>query len=212
MDLRAVATAIFFVVAAGTMLSQPSITTTTATGSNVATVSITEPSTSSLETLFNEADIVALVHVVSGDAESYRTVMYKAEVLNAYKGSVDGQVIYFGPFSGTRIGRDYVEFLRTVEMVATPIREHSYGAVRYGEVLNQGYGAMDSSYACVFPGRIPDQSCDYAIRICTDYVKLPKNVPSAPPEKSDPPFGCRWVRKQVFMSLLDHMKQQVGAH
>ena len=61
----------------------------------------------------------------------------------------------------------------------------------------------ESSYACVFDGKEIAQKCDYGVRVCTDYVKLPKSVPAFPPENNDPPFGCRWVRKTVFISLID---------
>jgi len=47
------------------------------------------------------------------------------------------------------------------------------------------------------------QKCDYGVRVCTEYIKLPQSMPAFPPEANDPPFGCRWVRKAVFISLLD---------
>ena len=37
--------------------------------------------------LFKEADVVAEVKIMSGDAEHYPMVVYKAQVLKAYKGT-----------------------------------------------------------------------------------------------------------------------------
>jgi len=50
-----------------------------------------------IEDLFSQADQVAVVKILSGDSEHYATVVYKAVVKNAYKGTVAGQTIYFGP-------------------------------------------------------------------------------------------------------------------
>ncbi len=62
---------------------------------------------------------------------------------------------------------------------------------------------MESSYSCVFDGKEIAQKCDYGVRVCTDYIKLPASVAAFPPEGNDPPFGCRWVRKTAFVDLLD---------
>jgi hypothetical protein len=79
----------------------------------------------------------------------------------------------------------------------------AYGTVPYSEIFNEGYSSMETSYACVFDGKEIRQQCDYGVRVCTDYIKLPKSMPAFPPEDNDPPFGCRWIRRGVFISLLD---------
>jgi hypothetical protein len=62
---------------------------------------------------------------------------------------------------------------------------------------------MEGSYRCVFDGREINNECDYGIKVCTDYIVLPKGTPVFPPlEVDDVPFGCRWVRKSKFLSLL----------
>jgi hypothetical protein len=61
---------------------------------------------------------------------------------------------------------------------------------------------MESSYERVFDGKEIAQKCDYGVRVCTDYLKLPQSIPVFPKE-NDPPFGCRWARKAAFVSLLD---------
>jgi hypothetical protein len=168
-------------------------------------VRITEPGVYNISDLFKAADIVALVKVVSGDTESYEHAVYKGEVIQSFKGVPRGAAVYFGPFVGEKVGWEYVLFLRTARKTITPktMAAPSYGEVPYSEVFNEGYSSMESSYACVFDGKEIVQKCDYGVRVCTDYIKLPPSTAAFPPESNDPPFGCRWVRKAVFVSLLD---------
>lgn len=168
-------------------------------------VTITEPGVYKISELFNSADVVALVKIVSGDTESYDHTVYKAEVMQSFKGMPRGATVYFGPFVGERLGWEYVLFLHSVTKPITPktTAAASYGTVPYSEVFNEGYSSMLTSYACVFDGKEIGQKCDDGVRVCTDYIKLPKAVPAFPPESNDPPFGCRWVRKSVFISMLE---------
>jgi hypothetical protein len=181
------------------------------TSSPTETVTITEPGKITLGQLFKMSDIVAVVQIVSGDTENYKTAVYKAHVVKNFKGVDEGKTIYFGPFVGYKLGSEYILFLRNAKRPAVPTTSQTaaYGIVNYLEIFNQGYSAMDSSYECVF-GNNAD-SCDYAVRVCTDYIILPKGVPASPPEKNDPPFGCRWVHKSKFLSLLDGFSEQPGA-
>jgi hypothetical protein len=168
-------------------------------------VTITEPGVYKISDLFNGADLVALVRIVSGDTENYEHTVYKGEVIQSFKGIPRGATIYFGPFVGEKLGWEYVLFLRNVMKPITPktTATASYGTIPYLEVFNEGYSSMETSYACVFDGKEIAQKCDYGVRVCTDHTKLPKSMPAFPPEGNDPPFGCRWVRKAVFISLLD---------
>jgi hypothetical protein len=176
------------------------------------TVTITEPARIELGLLFNVSDIVAVVKIVSGDTENYKTAIYKAVVLIGFKGTAKEQALYFGPFIGQKLGSEYIVFLRNAKEPAVPTTSQtaSYGTVKYLEDFNQGYTTMESSYACIFDGNVPEQSCDYGVRVCTDYITLPKGVRAFPPEKDDPPFGCRWVRKSKFISLLDEFAERPG--
>jgi len=61
------------------------------------------------------------------------------------------------------------------------------------------------SYECVFDGKDTAQQCDDGVRVCTDYIRLPKTVRAFPPVTENTPFGCRWVRKSVFVSLLEDL-------
>ncbi len=177
-------------------------------------VTITEPAKMTLEQVFKLSDVVALVRIVSGDADNYKIAIYKAVVVKGFKGTEEGKTIYFGQYSGVRLGDEYVLFLRNAKEPAIPTRSPTaaYGTVKYLDVFNQGYTAMESSYSCVFDGKVPNQSCDYGVRVCTDYIVLPKPVHAFPPEKDDPPFGCRWVRKSKFISLLDEFAEPGAVH
>jgi hypothetical protein len=176
------------------------------------TVTIAEPGKMRLEQLFKMADLVAVVRVVSGDTENYKTAVYKAIVVTSFKGTANGQTLYYGPFVGQRLGSEYVVFLRSKKdpAVSTTTPTAAYGVVKYMEDFNQGYTEMEISYECVFDGNIPAQSCDYGVRVCTDYITLPKDVRTFPPEANEPPFGRRWVRKSKFISLLDNLAEEPG--
>ena len=168
-------------------------------------VTISEPGLYKIGDLFKEADVVAVVKVLSGDTESYEHAVYKGEVIKSFKGVQNGMIVYFGPFVGEKLGWEYVLFLRNAAKPIVPktATSASYGTIRYSEIFNQGYSSMESSYGCVFDGEEVSQKCDYGVRVCTDYIKLPQSISAFPPEGNDPPFGCRWVRKTAFLSLLD---------
>ncbi len=168
-------------------------------------VTITEPSVITLTNLYRQADTVAVVKIVSGDAENYRFAVYKAEVVKSFKGAATGETVYFGPYLGERIGWEYILFLRNVIQPVAPktTSNVSYGTIRYSEVFDEGYSSMIISYKCVFDGKTIAEQCDYGVRVCTDYIVLPKSTPTSQPmKKDDAPFGCLWVRKQAFISLL----------
>ena len=175
--------------------------------SKQVTIATTEPAVVKLTDLFRQADIVALVETVSGDTENYDVAVYKAHVIKNFKGAAAGDSVYFGPYVGQRLGWEYVVFLRKVTKPLEPkmVSSKSYGTVPYAEIFNQGYSAMMSSYECVFDGADVAKKCDYGIRICTDYIVLPKSVPVFPAQGHDLPFGCRWVKRAVFISMLDQL-------
>jgi hypothetical protein len=168
-------------------------------------VTITEPAVIDVASLFKQADTVALVKIVSGDAENYSQAIYKGEVIKSFKGAATGEAIYFGPYVGEKLGWEYILFLRNADKPIAPktTSSASYGTIHYANVFNEGYSSMESSYECVFGGKTPAEDCDYAVRVCTDYITLPASMPKFPPMTKDTPFGCRLVRKEAFISLLD---------
>jgi len=166
-------------------------------------VTISEPGVYQISDLFKAANIVAVVRIVSGDTENYEHAVYKGEVVQSFKGPSGGATIYFGPFDGERLGWEYLLFLRNTAKPLAPktTASASYGTIQYSEIFNQGYSSMESSYECVFDEKELAQNCDYGVRVCTDYIKVPQSI-SVFSKDNDPPFGCRWARKAAFVSLL----------
>lgn len=167
-------------------------------------VAVTEPGIYKISDLFKAADIVAVVKVLSGDTENYEHAVYKGEVVQSFKGPSSGATVYFGPFVGERLGWEYFLFLRNAAKPVAPktTAGASYGTIQYSEIFDQGYSSMESSYECVFDGKEIAQKCDYGVRVCADYIKLPQSI-SIFPKEGDAPFGCRWARKAAFVYLLD---------
>jgi hypothetical protein len=155
------------------------------------------------------ADTVALVTVVSGDTENYSTTLYKAEVVQSFKGEAVGMTVYFGPYVGVRLGWEYILFLHRVAEPLAPkaTSKVNYGTVHYSEVFNEGYSEMETSYECVFDGKAIAEQCDYGVRVCTDYIVLPKSLRTFPPLKEETSFGCRWVRKEAFISVIEALRE-----
>jgi hypothetical protein len=60
-------------------------------------VTITEPGVYKLKDLFANADVVAVVKVLSGDTEHYEHAVYKGEVIQSFKSASRGATVYFGP-------------------------------------------------------------------------------------------------------------------
>jgi len=160
-----------------------------------------------LTRLFSAADVVASARILSGDAESYQTAMYKVEVIRSFKGTKAGEVLYVGPCTGFKLGGDYLLFLRKAKEAAEPRNAATaiYGIVQHVDVFNDGYSAMEASYQCVFDGKEISQQCDYGLRVCTDYIKLPKDIRTFPPKTTETPFGCRWTRRKDFESLVQQL-------
>jgi hypothetical protein len=169
-------------------------------------LTITEPGIWKLKELFKRADNVALVHVLSGDTEAYPKpyVVYKAEVIEGFKGVAAKEILYFGPYVRYEVGGEYLLFLIKEPIPLAPLKTSgfNYGTISYSIIFNEGYSAMHSDYQCVFDGKDTSKQCDYGIRVCTDYIILPKSIRAFPPEDQYVPFGCRWVRKKDFISLL----------
>jgi hypothetical protein len=172
------------------------------------TVEITEPAVYKLADLFAAADVVAVVRIVSGDAEHYDSAVYKGEVIRSFKGSTKGEILYFGPFMGERIGWEYVLFLRNSKQLLIAKSDRSpYGSVTYHKVFDEGYSSMETSYECVFKGKDIAEQCAFAVRVCTDYIKLAKTTRTSPPLDEETSFGCRWVRKDNFEQVLKQMSK-----
>ncbi len=171
-------------------------------------ITISEPGVYQLAEIFKHSDIVASVKIVSGDTEHYDGAVYKAEVVKSFKGSSVGETIYFGRYVGERLGWEYFVFLENADAVVPKEGSAiSYGKVRYSRVFDEGYSSMETAYKCIFDGHDVSEKCDHGVRVCTDYIKLPANTPIFPPTDEDTPFGCRWVRKTLFVTLLESIQK-----
>ena len=171
-------------------------------------VTLSEPGVYQLADLFKHSDIVASVKIVSGDTENYDGAVYKAKVLTSFKGTSSDATIYFGRYVGERLGWEYFVFLQNADAVAPKHESASlYGKVPYYRVFNEGYSSMETGYKCIFDGDAVRDKCDYGVRVCTDYIKLPAKTPIFPATGENSPFGCRWVRKTVFVKLLESIRE-----
>jgi hypothetical protein len=84
------------------------------------TVTITEPAVVKIEELLKQADLIAVVRILSGDTEQYPSAVYKAEVLQSFKGAGVGTTVYFGPFITYGLGSQYLVFLHRSEKGIEP--------------------------------------------------------------------------------------------
>jgi hypothetical protein len=171
-------------------------------------VSTTEPGVYTLRQLYEAADDVAVVEISAGDTESYDSAVYKAKVLTRFKGDAKRNTIYIGPYIGTRLGSKYVVFLRGSSPIS-PLHEGNlgFGTVPFSKVFDEGYSSMEISYECLFSDKGTSQPCDYAIRVCTDYIKLPEPIEMSPEVTGYTAFGCRWVKRDSLIALVSAMKQ-----
>jgi|ERR1035441_340554 hypothetical protein len=128
----------------------------TAARGQVKSVTISEPAMVKVDDLFKQADLVAIMRVLSGDSEHYPVTVYKAEVINAFKGVRDTEHLYFGPFVYYGVGREYLAFLRRAKEELRASRNLDEAGLNYGtigvsyQVMYDGYSVMPVEYACVF--------------------------------------------------------------
>jgi hypothetical protein len=161
-----------------------------------------------LDDLFKEANLVAVVHILSGDAEHYpAAAVYEGEILTAFKGAKTGERVYIGPFVGLRVGYDYLAFLsRSTQQILPENDSPSF----YGEIASSyrimysGHGILDVEYVCVFDGAKISQQCDYGIKLNPDQVVLPSNVNTFPSGEAGAITNYKkWVRRNTLISLLE---------
>jgi len=175
------------------------------------TVTISEPAPLTLEKLFEQADVVAVLEVLSGDSENYAVAVYRARTVEPFKGTVKDQIIFFGPFIGYRVGYQYVAFLRRLETGMRPEQQATENAtLSFGEVttpygiMYDGYSIMPVEYVCKFHGDRSNEVCDDGVQINTYQVKLPASIKTFPRDDDDEPVSdTGWVRKDVLIRALN---------
>lgn len=164
-----------------------------------------------LEKLYEEADLVAFIKIVSGDTENYEDTIYKSSVITAYKGTDIGKTIFFGPYVSYGIGSEYLIFLKKSGTVIGKIstkdsqsRTVAYDdSSEYFRIMYGGYSILPVSYECAFGPVFEIGSCAYAVDMKT--VILPKTLKSFPEETRNEKFDDAFVRKtavEVFLSAL----------
>jgi hypothetical protein len=163
-----------------------------------------------LASLFRAADTVALARVVAGDTENYSIPIYRAKVVKSFKGAASGEIIYFGPYEGTRLGSEYILFLRNMAQPLAPKAPSNvgFGTVRYSEVFNEGFGSMETSYSCVFKGKTVSEQCDDGVSICTRFVILPKSYLRFLLQRKTLPSVVDGLRKKLSFRYSGHSKGQ----
>jgi hypothetical protein len=179
----------------------------------VQQIEISDPAAVKIEDLYKQADIVAVVHILSGDSEHYSDAVYKAEVRTAFKGTRNGERIYFGPFVRYAVGGEYVAFLRRSQNGIRPLDNVENTGLSYGRVdvlyrvMYQGYSMMPAEYVCVFDGKEIRSQCGNGIKINTFQVILPEGVRTYPLEVDDEPSNDKkWVRRDVLFFVLDRLR------
>lgn len=130
------------------------------------TITTSDPASVTLAALFAQADVVAFVEIRSGDAESYDVAVYKARVLNGYKGAKEKDVIYFTPFISYGLGSEYLVFLKKTgkrlhDIIPKENRRKRlpYDAKQaFHRIMYEGYSVMAISFECVF-GKSAYENC-----------------------------------------------------
>jgi hypothetical protein len=177
-------------------------------------VTISEPAPVKIEELFKQADLIAVVHILSGDAEHYQTAVYKAEVLQPFKGTEKGATVYFGPFIRYELGGELIVFLRRSNKGTEPKQQAATSGLSYGPispfylVMYEGYSALRTDYECVFDGKEIAQQCDDGVEVNTSQVILPKSIRTfSSSTKGAFSRETNWVRKNVFIAYLEKLSK-----
>ncbi len=161
-----------------------------------------------------QADLVAIVRLLSGDIEHYPKAVYKAEVVQSFKGVQKGAIIYFGPFIGYGLGEELLVFLHHSERGIEPNQPVTNSGLSYGPissfylVMYEGYSALRIQYDCVFDGKEIAQQCADGISVNTLQVVLPKSVKTYPSRtKGSSNEETKWVRKAVLVAYLQELSK-----
>ena len=179
-----------------------------------ATWAVPAPATTiqdvNLDALYREADVVALVAVNGADSVAFKVAVYRAQVVQGFKGVVDKATIFFGPHDTYALGREYVVFLRrtskdlAVLSLSASIPWPSNVHAPYLEIMYAGYSVLPVEYTCI-------------IRGCADGVSIPSSQVHLPPDTDVFQHECdpgshydSWVRKTTLLSMLSALAKATG--
>jgi hypothetical protein len=168
-----------------------------------------------LATLFEQADKVVLIKILSGDSEHYETAVYKAVVEGAYKGAAKNEIIFFGPFEGYAVGSEYILFLKN----GAGEEPKNDGALSYGSlshvdrIMYDGYAALVVGYDCVFDGAEIDQECDESVQLNPEQVALPSGLKAFPKGDATSLTNYKkWVRRKPFLAEMERLMRLSSNH
>lgn len=177
-------------------------------------IHLSEPATVTLQALYAEADLVAFVQIRSGDSEHYRASVYKAEVIHGFKGTREKDLIYFGNFTGYRIGYEYLVFLKKTNTTLGNLKLGNQKTTRepfspqhkYFQIMYDGYSIMPVEYECIFDGGL-GEDCDYGVRFNIYQVILPEILKTYPKEEDNCSHPYRkWVHRTQVEAFLNELR------
>lgn len=170
-----------------------------------------------LAELFQDADIVALVQVTSGETlgvgDESCGAKYEARTIEAFKGTSKGATIEFGNYYGYAVGDRYILFLVGPGRSHAPVMstnsmqlnaEAEY-AKRCGPrlirntVMHSGFGAMEIHW-------VTDFEYQDGVSIATRYVVLPGGLLTIPKKLSE----TNQFSEEVWVRLSDVKKLLTG--
>ncbi|WP_457325670.1 hypothetical protein [Roseateles sp. P5_E11] len=171
--------------------------------------------------LFQDADIVALVEVTSGETigtgEKSCGAKYSALIVDGFKGASAGATIEFGNYYGYEIGNRYVLFLVGPGSRHEPVMsansmhrdaeaEHEKrcaSRLRRNTVMHSGNGALRVHW-------VADFQYKDGVAVPTRYVVLPSAVSTIPAKVTETNVfsGEVWVRLPELVNVLRGMASE----
>lgn len=176
----------------------------------------------SITKLYQQADVVAIVRIESGEIINGTDfpcgAKYQGKVINPLKNSRIEQLIEFGYYFGNGIGNEYIVFLNKKQNVYKPIASTNSDLMEsqaqfdrecYSKhpklvVMHSGFGMRELKYH-------GESKSNYAFLIPTNYLSLPKDTEFKETEKSECNAWdeCKWVDKEVMLKLLPNSNDKL---
>jgi len=168
-----------------------------------------------LDTLFQEAETVALVEVIEGkvlrNGDKECGAIYKAKVLHSIKGAEEQ--FYFGHTYGYEIGSRYLAFLSSDEKISLVSSTNSKSlnseskALEYREKyctgLRIGKGIMHEGFGMMKMDKASENKFKDSFLINARYVSIPEAVRRVNSDKSD----SVWVKKEYLLKYLTELNE-----
>lgn len=188
----------------------------------VSNVSATTLPKIKMEVLFKMADVVALVEIKQGETIDYDGgscgAVYKASVIEGFKGVKKEQLIHFGPYHGYKIGYKYLLFLNNPGKVFEPISSTNYRSeaarqkhllkcknkLKGLRIMHSGKGAIKIDYTEKYKYK------DAAI-IPQRYVSFPITLPKKTVDevRCNKWEECYWVPVERLIKYLNKLKNEL---